>query len=80
LKGGTRLSLETSDEMGSWLGMQEILKEEVLTPEQVFAKIEAVSAEDLARVARDVFTPAKLNLALIGPFKKEEKFEKIFKI
>jgi len=29
---------------------------------------------------RDIFQPAKLNLALIGPFKEKEKFEKLLKI
>ncbi len=80
IKGAMRLSLETSDELAAWAGLQEILTKEILTPEQVFAKIEAVSAADLARVARDIFQPAKLNLALIGPFKEKEKFEKLLKI
>lgn len=80
LKGSMKLHLETSDEMGLWLGAQEILKNEVLTPEEVFAKIKAVSAGDLQRVARDIFRPQNLNLALIGPFKEKEKFEKLLKL
>jgi len=79
LKGVTRLSLETSDEIGSWIGTQEILRKEILTPEEVFAKIEATEAEDLARVAKDVFQPQKLNLALIGPFKEKARFEELLK-
>ncbi len=80
IKGSTRLSLETSDELASWLGIQEILKKELLTLEQVFDRIDAVSADDLARVAHDIFQPSKLNLALVGPFKEKEKFEKLLKI
>jgi len=80
IKGAMRLNLETSDELASWIGMQEILRKEILTTEQIFAKIEAVTATDLARVASDIFQPAKLNLALIGPFKEKEKFEKLLKI
>ena len=80
IKGSMAISLETSDELASWLAGQEILKKEILTPEQVFAKIDAVTSADLSRVAHDIFQPAKLNLALIGPFKEKGKFEKILKI
>lgn len=80
LRGTLRLGLETSDELASWVGVQELLKREILTPEQIFSKIKAVSAADLQRVARDIFRPGKLNLALIGPFKEKEAFEKLLKL
>lgn len=80
IRGATLLSLESSDEVASFLGMQEILKKEILTPEQFFKKIDTITAADLARVARFLFQPSKLNLALIGPFKEKERFEKLLKI
>jgi len=80
LIGSMRLSLETSDELASWFAVQEILKKEILTPEQIIAKISAVTASDLARVAGGIFQSAKLNLALIGPFKEKEGFEKLLKL
>jgi len=80
IRGATLLALESSDEVASFVGVQEVLKKEILTPEQFFAKIDAVSATDLQRVARDIFQPAKLNLALIGPFKEKKKFERLLKI
>ena len=80
MKGRLSLSLETSDAQASFYGMQELLEEKVLTLEQVFKKIDAVSAEDILEVACDIFRPEKLNLALIGPFKDKKKFEKLLKI
>jgi len=80
IRGATLLSLESSDEVASYLGGQEVLKKEILLPEQFFKKIEKVTAEDLQRVAQEIFRPEKLNLALIGPFKEKEKFEKLLKI
>jgi len=80
LQGGLKLELETSDELASWIGVQEILRKEILTPEQIFSKIKAVSQADLQRVAKDIFQPEKLNLALIGPFKDKEAFVKLLKI
>jgi len=80
IRGATLLSLESSDEVASYLGGQEVLKKEILLPEEFFKKIEAVTAKDLQRVAREIFRPEKLNLALIGPFKEKERFEKLLKI
>lgn len=80
LQGSMRLGLETSDELASWTGLQELLRKQILTPEQIFSKIKVVSAQDLARVAGDIFRPEKLNLALIGPFENKEQFEKLLRI
>ena len=80
VQGATLLALESSDEVASFLGGQEVLQKEILTPEQFFVKINKVTAADLQRVARDIFRPQKLNLALIGPFKEKERFEKLLKI
>ncbi|MBI4709197.1 MAG: insulinase family protein [Candidatus Portnoybacteria bacterium] len=80
IRGATLLALESSDEMASYLGMQEVIKKQILTPEQFFSKIEKVTPNDLQRVAKEIFRPEKLNLALIGPFKDKQKFERLIKI
>jgi len=80
IRGATMLALESSDEVASYLGMQEVLKKEILLPEEFFKRIDKISAADLQRVARDIFRPEKLNLALIGPFKEKEKFERLLRI
>jgi len=68
IKGNMTLGLESSDAIATFVGMQEILTNKILTPEEKFAKIEAVTVDDIYKVARDIFQPQKLNLALIGPF------------
>jgi len=78
LKGKTVLSLESSDVQASFYGEQELLKGEILTPEEKFSKIDEVSVNDIKKLANDIFQPSKLNLAVIGPFKK--KFKNILKI
>ena len=80
LKGNMLLNLETSDEMASFIGAQEIIKKEILTPEEIFNKIDKVSIDDIKRVAQDIFKPEKLNLAMIGPVREKEKFEKLLKL
>lgn len=79
LKGKTVIALESSDAMAGFAANQEISVGKILTPEEKFAKIDAVAAEDIQRVARDIFVDNKLNLALIGPFKDKRAFEKILK-
>jgi predicted Zn-dependent peptidase len=80
IKGTTLLEMESSAAQASFCASQELLTNKILTLEEKFAKIEAVTREDIQRVARDIFRPEKLNLALIGPFKKKEKFDKLLKL
>jgi len=78
-KGKLALALEPSDAKAVFYGGQELLENQILTPEEIFKKIDQVSANDILKVAKDIFRPANLNLALIGPFKEKEKFRKLLK-
>ena len=77
IKGRAVLNMEQSDEQALFYANQELLENKILTLEEKFAKIEAVTASDIQRVARDIFRPEKLNLALIGPFKDKDRFLRI---
>lgn len=80
LKGGLVLGIETSDELASFYGFQEILKKEIVKPEEIMKKIDAVTASQIQKVAKNIFRPEKLNLAMIGPFKDGTSFAKLLKI
>jgi len=80
LIGNLMLSLETSDALAGFYGQDEILKREVRKPEEVAAKIRAVTADEVAAVAQDIFLDAKLNLAIIGPLKEEAELKSLLKI
>ena len=67
LIGGLILNLETSDELASFYGGQEIITKEILTPEEIFEKINQVTEKDIIELANDIFLNEKLNLAVIGP-------------
>ena len=56
---------------------REVLEGEATEPEDVLAGLDAVTAEDVQRVAQDVIGSNGLNLALIGPFEQDqqERFE-----
>ena len=49
------------------MGAQELLQNEVATPNEVVDRLDAVQPEDVARVASDLFNTEKLRLALVGP-------------
>ena len=51
------------------------LDDPALEPEDVLAGLDAVTAEDVQRVAHDVIASHGLNLALIGPFEDAAPFE-----
>jgi len=80
LKGVLTLSLESSDAQAMFLAGQELLENKILTLQEKCAKIERVSQSDIKRLCSAIFRPAKLNLALLGPHKNKEYFEKLLKI
>jgi len=80
LKGKLALLLESSDAKASFYATQEIFEKRILTPKEIFAKIDKITPNDILKVAKDIFKNKNLNLALIGPYKDKEKFEKLLKL
>lgn len=74
IKGGLLLSMEDTSAIAGWFGRQEALRQPILTVDDVAAQIDAVTTDDVQRVARDLFRNDWLNLAIVGPFKAEGKF------
>ncbi len=77
IKGSMAMHLESSDDIVSFLVDQEALKGEIALPEERSGKIDAVTSEDVRRVAKMIFRPERLNLAIIGPQKSVKKLEKM---
>lgn len=76
-QGKTYIDLESSDALAGFFGGQEIIRGSVLTPEETMEKVKRVTKEEVNAVARELFTPENLNLALIGPFENEKEFNEI---
>jgi predicted Zn-dependent peptidase len=72
VKGRTLLGLEDSASVASWYATQELMTQELLTPDEAIERIEAVGVEDVLRVVRRVFVPEWLNLSYIGPAVDED--------
>ena len=73
-KGRLALRLEDSRHVASWLGGQEILTAEVLTPDEVIRRIDAVTLDDLKTLADELIRTDKLRLSVVGPVTDEKPF------
>jgi len=67
VRGGILLGLEGTQQVASWLGGQECLRNSVRDIEEMVALVEAVTAQDILRVAQTCFAPEWRRLAIIGP-------------
>ncbi len=79
-KGRLLLRLEDSRSVAGWSGVQELLLGQVLSVDEVLSLIEAITIEDLKRIARELFVTEKLNLAIVGPISKEEPLAELLKL
>ncbi len=77
--GNTKLSLEATDDIANFYGMQELMKGELKTLDEKIKGIQKVTAHDIRKMAKHIFKTKHLNLALIGPFEDKKPFEKILK-
>jgi predicted Zn-dependent peptidase len=67
LKGSMALSLETSNSRMQRLGSSELMLGEVLSLDDVTARIEGVTPDDIARVVTRMFASGSRTLAVVGP-------------
>jgi predicted Zn-dependent peptidase len=79
IKGHTILGLEDSESVAGLYATQFILKDKIETPEEILERIEKVTMDEVYAVAKDIFNPKKVNLAVIGPFDDPSRFERLIK-
>ncbi len=79
IKGRTTLSLESSDSQAFFYGAQELLEGKIMTPQEIFVKIDKITSEDILKVSKNIFKEKSLNLSLIGPISNELKIKKLLK-
>ncbi len=78
-KGRLMLRMEDSRSVAGWAGWQELLMGHILEVDEVMAIIDAITQDDLQRVAQDLLVGDKLNLAVVGPVKGEERLEDLLR-
>jgi predicted Zn-dependent peptidase len=66
LKGGLVLGLEDSSSRMTRLGKSELVDDELLSIDEVLARVDAVTLEDVRVLASDLFSQPEI-LAVVGP-------------
>ncbi len=70
LKGRFLLSIEDSHDIASLIGTKYLLDDRIIYPEETIEHISKVTKQDIISLAKELFIPSTLNIAVIGPFKK----------
>ena len=76
-KGRFALQIESPHGLIMFGLRREVLEGRAPEPDEVVAGIEAVTAEDVQRVALDLIADDALRLAVIGPFEDADRFEQL---
>lgn len=71
------MGLETSDDVATFCADQEVIRGNILTTEKLETIYKNIQPEDVMRVAREMFDPNKLTLALIGKDLDKEVIKKV---
>lgn len=75
--GKASIALENTSTLAQYYSEQEALENRIQTPEEKFAKINAVTSEDVQKVAQDIFKEDQTTLAIIGPYDDPKPFEEL---
>lgn len=77
LKGKIVLRIEDSEELAHLMGKQELLYKSVESIDDILKKIDAVTADDILRLSKELLKPEAMHLALIGPYEDKERFKQL---
>ena len=76
-KGRFVLRLESPQGTIQYGLRREVLEGEIEDPDELLRQLDAVTVEDVQRVAKDLFEEKRLYLALVGPFDDPARFENL---
>lgn len=79
IKGKMVLRLEDSEQYAHLLGKYELLHDKILRPEDIMKAFDQITPEDIQRVAKDILSPEKIKIGVIGPYDDKERFEKLLR-
>jgi predicted Zn-dependent peptidase len=75
IKGRLQLKMEDTGSVASWLGRQELLRNQIFSVDEALERLDAVGVDDLQRVGQELIRPELLNLAVVGPYRSVSRFE-----
>ncbi len=73
------LRMEDTRNVSGWAGAQELLLGEVRDVDDVVAEVEAVTREDVVRVARELLPVGRMAISIVGPHRSTKPFASLLK-
>ena len=80
VKGRLLLRLEDTRGVSGWLGAQELLLDRVYDPEEVVARLDALTVDDLLQAAHRVLRPESFRLAIVGPHRSQKRYTRLLDV
>ena len=75
--GRLDLRLEDTRAVMSWLGGQELLRNEVQEPDDLVARLRAITPDQAVEAARTYLNDASYRLAVVGPYEDDVMFQRL---
>ncbi|MCE7929422.1 MAG: insulinase family protein, partial [Chloroflexi bacterium CFX7] len=73
-RGRIQLRMEDTRSVAGWMGSQEMLLGQILTVDEAAERIDAVTMDDMLRVAGQLLQPGSATIAAVGPFDDDHLF------
>lgn len=80
MRGRMMLAFEDSETQAEWYARQWTFQGTVLTPEEKMKQIEKVTTRELRSLARSIFQPSRMAMAVIGPLDSERALQKLIRV
>ena len=75
--GRLDLRLEDTRAVMGWMGGQELLRDQVLTPDEVVASLRRITTSEVRDAAREYLRNVDYRLSVVGPFRSEARFRRL---
>jgi predicted Zn-dependent peptidase len=73
-KGRLMLRMEDTRAVSGWIGAQQLLLGKIRSVDDAVAEMDAVSIDDVRRVAGELIDLSKAHLAVVGPYRSDKRF------
>ena len=78
--GRLMLRMEDTRAVASWMGQSEMLLGKIAHVDDVIEQVNAVTTEDVHRIANDVLVSERLNIAVVGPCRGHRRIERMLRL
>ena len=79
IRGQIQISFESSNSRAMFFSSQQLLKGKIETLETRLKKLDKISAQDILKISKELFTSKNLNVSLIGPKRENKQIREIIK-